>query len=91
MKLTGHNSRISTKVVAQTANIDNSTVFRRLKAIGYTLKLNVWLSHLFCEADKMSRPSAAFSSLDRLNNEPFLDRLVIGGQESKRNANERDN
>lgn len=34
------------------------------------------------EANKLNRISAAISLLDRLNKESFLDRLVIGNEES---------
>ncbi|XP_015438720.1 PREDICTED: histone-lysine N-methyltransferase SETMAR-like [Dufourea novaeangliae] len=74
------NSRISTEEIAQRLKVDRSTAFRHLKKIGYTQKLDVWVPHLLTEANKLNRVSAAVSLLGRLNNEPFLDRLMTGDE-----------
>lgn len=75
-----NNPRISTEEVATALNVDRSTAFRRLKKMGFDLKLDIWVPHLLTEKNKIKRISAAVSLLGRLNNESFLDRLVTGDE-----------
>ncbi|XP_055698617.1 histone-lysine N-methyltransferase SETMAR-like [Phlebotomus papatasi] len=75
-----NNSRISTEEVASELNVHKSTAFRRLKKIGYTLKLDTWVPHQLSEKNKVDRMTTAISLLERIKNEPFLDRLVTGDE-----------
>ncbi|XP_025155877.1 histone-lysine N-methyltransferase SETMAR-like [Harpegnathos saltator] len=74
------NSRISTQEVAERLNVDRSTAFRHLKKLGYGLKLDVWVPLNLTEKNKMDRVFTANCLLDRLKTDPFLDRLVTGGE-----------
>lgn len=78
--LVANNSRISTEEVASELNVNKSTAFRRLKKVGYTLKLDTWVPHQLSEKNKVDRMSTAISLLRRIKNEPFLDRLVTGDE-----------
>ncbi|XP_025265532.1 histone-lysine N-methyltransferase SETMAR-like [Camponotus floridanus] len=78
--LIANNTRISTEEIAEVLNIDRSTVFRRLKKMGLTLKLDTWIPHSLSEKNKLDRISTAVSLLGRLEKEVFLDRLVTGDE-----------
>ena len=53
-----NNPRISTEV-ATALNVGRSTAFRRLKQMGFDLKLDIWLPYLLTEKNKIKRISAA--------------------------------
>jgi len=53
-----HFNRISTEKIAKRVNIDRSIVFRHLKKIRYTLKLD--MLYLLTKANKLNRVFAAF-------------------------------
>lgn len=78
--LVRNNPRILTEELSAALNVDQSTVFRRLKSLGFDLKLDIWVPHLLTEQNKIQRISAAVSLLGRFNNESFLDRLVTGDE-----------
>ena len=72
--------RISTEKVATSLNVNRSTAFRRLKNMGFDLKLDIWVPHLLTERNKIERISAAVSLLGWLKNEPFWDQLATGDE-----------
>lgn len=78
--LVANNSRITTEEVANELNVNKSTAFRRLKKVGYTLKLDTWVPHQLSEKNKVDRMRTAISLLRRIENEPFLSRLVTGDE-----------
>ncbi|XP_017791461.1 PREDICTED: histone-lysine N-methyltransferase SETMAR-like [Habropoda laboriosa] len=80
VNLLQNSPRISTEEVAEELTVDRSTAFRRIKKLGYNLKLDAWVSHWLTEANQLNRISAAISLLGRLDKEPFLSRLVTGDE-----------
>ena len=76
--LVQNTTQISTKEVATSLNVNRSTAFRRLKNMGFDLKLDIWVPHLLTERNKIERISAAVSLLGRLKNEPFFGSIGHG-------------
>lgn len=68
--LVQNNTRISTKKITQ--NINRPSAFQHLKKIEYTLKLDMWMTHLVTEVDKLNRVSAAVFLFSRLNKKSVL-------------------
>ena len=78
--LVENNPRITTEEIAERMNIDNSSAFRHLKKLGFTSKLDTWVLHSLTERNKLNRVSVAISLFGRHEKEPFLDRIVTGGE-----------
>lgn len=60
--------------IAQNLDISSSTVCRRMKSLGYTLKLSRWVPHLLTPAQKEKRVAFCRKLLDMLDKNPeFLE------------------
>ena len=70
--------RISTEEVATSLNVNRSTAFRRLKNMGFDLKLDIWVPHLLTVRNKIEQISAAVSLLGQLKNESFFGSISDG-------------
>ena len=69
--------------VQETSNvlkIPKTTIHRCLKKMGMMSKLNVWLPHELTERNRLERTTACMPLLARNKHEPFLKRLVTGGE-----------
>ena len=69
-------SRKTCKDVARELNCDEATVRKRLHELGFTKKLDKWVPHRLTEGNKFTRLQICTSLLSRLEQEPFLDRIL---------------
>ena len=51
--LVQNSPRISKEEVATSINVNRSTAFRRLKNMGFDLKIHIWVPHLLTERNKI--------------------------------------
>lgn len=75
-KCLNENPRATCEEIGKVLKCDESTVRKRLHAIGFTPKLDKWLPHLLTENNKMIRLSICNSFLVRVAIDPFIDRIV---------------
>lgn len=76
MDLLERNRSISAKQIASELNISDTAIRNRLKALGFTCKLDKWVPHQLSEKNKLDRIEICSRLLERNRNDPFLDRIV---------------
>ena len=74
------NRRITTREIAQTLHLSNSTVHDHLKRLGFTSKLDTWIPHNLTERNLCCRLDICDMLLKRQENDPFLKRIVTGDE-----------
>ncbi|XP_039762017.1 histone-lysine N-methyltransferase SETMAR-like [Pararge aegeria] len=74
------NRRITTREIGERLNLSNSTVYGHLKGMDLTSKLDVWVPHVLTERNLCRRVDACDSLLKRLENDPFLKRIITGDE-----------
>ncbi|GFU65941.1 histone-lysine N-methyltransferase SETMAR [Trichonephila clavipes] len=74
------NRRITTREIGMRLNLSNSTVYDHLKGLGLSLKLDVWVPHVLTERNLCRRIDVCESLLKRLENYPFLKRIITGDE-----------
>lgn len=78
--LVNANPKITTREIANSLNISQPTVVRRLKKIGYVSRLNVWVPHVLTEEQLTKRISFCDMLKKRNEIDPFLSRIVTGDE-----------
>ncbi|GFT16343.1 histone-lysine N-methyltransferase SETMAR [Trichonephila clavipes] len=74
------NRRITTREIGLRLNLSNSTVYDHLKGLGLSSKLDVWVPHVLTERNLCRRIDVCDSRLKRLENDPFLKRIITGDE-----------
>ncbi|GFV55827.1 histone-lysine N-methyltransferase SETMAR [Trichonephila clavipes] len=77
------NRRITTCEIGLRLNLSNSTVYYRLKSLGLSSKLNVWIPHVLTERNLCRRIDICDSLLKPHENDPFLKRIITGGKKDE--------
>lgn len=72
--------RLSTRQLASHFGVSHTTIENHLHHLGKVLKSGVWVPHELTAVNRMSRVTICMSLLARLDNEPFLDRIVTGDE-----------
>lgn len=70
------NPRATCETIAELLNCEESTVQKRLHAIGFVNKLDKWVPHRLTPENKFMRLSICTSLLARNDLDPFTDRIV---------------
>jgi len=70
----------SVREIAATLNISHTSVENHLRQLGYVFRDNVWMPHELTEANLATRISICDSLQKRQENDPFLKRMVTGGE-----------
>lgn len=74
------NRRVTTREIAERLNLSNSTVHDHLKGLGLVSKLDIWVPHILTERNLLRRIDVCDSLLKRLENDPFLKRIITGDE-----------
>lgn len=74
------NSHQTLKELSESLNVDESTISKRLKAIGFIHKQDYWVPHVLKDRDVERRLTMCELLLQRQNRKPFLHRIVTGDE-----------
>ncbi|KAG5325309.1 SETMR methyltransferase, partial [Pseudoatta argentina] len=75
-----NNPRHTTRDIAEILHISHMSVVRHLETLGYVNRYDVWVPHDLTERNLMDRISVSDSLLKRNENDPFLERTIIGDE-----------
>uniref|UniRef100_A0A0K0FJL3 Histone-lysine N-methyltransferase SETMAR (inferred by orthology to a human protein) n=1 Tax=Strongyloides venezuelensis TaxID=75913 RepID=A0A0K0FJL3_STRVS len=73
-------SKQTVRRILEDLEVSKDTVFRHLKQIGKTKKIDQWVPHELTKKQKNSRLEICSSLLLRNKNDPFLNRIVTWGE-----------
>lgn len=74
------NPRQTARDIAEIVHTSHTTVVKRLKALGFVSRYDVWVPHDLTEKNLMDRISISDALLKRNENEPFLKQLITGDE-----------
>lgn len=77
-QLVTDNPHYTTRDIAKTLGISQTSVSNHLGAAGYVSRSDVWVPHILMEKNLLDRISISDSLLKRNVNDPFLKRLITG-------------